>query len=99
MLANPYQAAVVKRQTGTRHGGGVAVRKQMVKHPGQASAADLILVAGHSLRLHQTPMEDQCFGGICSTGNSGTRKHHALETLLCPRAGLLKAAGYVQRHS
>ena len=29
----------------------------------------------------------------CSTGNSGTRKHHALETLLCPRPGLFKASG------
>ena len=29
----------------------------------------------------------------CSTGNSGPRKGHALETLLYPHAGLLNASG------
>ena len=73
--------------------------KHTVKHHGQASAADLISVAGHSLGLHQTPMEGRWFPWNIATGTSGARKRHALETLLCPRAGLLKVAGCVQRHS
>jgi hypothetical protein len=43
-------------------GGGVAVRKQRVNRLGQAIGADLISGAGHSLGLHQTPIEDRCFG-------------------------------------
>jgi len=35
--------------------------KHTVKHLGQAIGADLISVAGHSLRLHHTPLEDHCF--------------------------------------
>jgi hypothetical protein len=35
--------------------------KQTVSRRSQVHAADLISVAGHSLRLHQTPMEDRCF--------------------------------------
>jgi hypothetical protein len=34
-----------------------------------------------------------------STGNSSPRRSYVLETLLCPCAGLLKAAGCVVRHS
>ena len=73
-------------------GGGGAVRKQLVTRLGQAIGADFISVAGHSLGLHQTPIEDRCSRG-CSAENSGTRKCHVLETLLCPRPGLLNASG------
>ncbi|SRR5712692_132276 len=38
-------------------------------------------------------MEGQCFCGIGSTGNRGARKHHARETLLCPRPGPVNASG------
>src|SRR5262245_65324676 len=38
-------------------------------------------------------MEGRCFCGPGSTGNSGTRRRHALETLLCPRAGPVNASG------
>jgi hypothetical protein len=42
------------------YGGGVAVRKQRVNRLSQAIAADFISVAGHSLWLHQTPLEGRC---------------------------------------
>ena len=71
-------------------GGGVAVRKQLVNRLCQAVAADLISVAGHSLGLHQTPMEGRC-SRIFWAENSGLRKGHARETLLYPQAGLLNA--------
>jgi hypothetical protein len=96
---NPYEASVVKRTDGCIAGAGWPSVKHLVSHLCQAFVADLISVAGHSLGLHQTPIEGQCFCGQCSTGNSGARKRHALETLLYPRSGLLKAAGCVQRHS
>jgi hypothetical protein len=76
------------RRTGT----GWPSVQQTVNRGGQAIGADVISGAGHSLGLHQTPMEGQCFGGLCSTGNSGTRKRHALETLLCPRPGLFNTS-------
>jgi hypothetical protein len=50
-------------------GGGVAVRKQRVNRLCQASAAVLISGAGHSLGLHQTPIEDRCF---CETDSRET---------------------------
>ena len=75
-----------------QRGGGGAVRKQKVKRQGQGLAADLLSVAGHSLGLHQTPMEGR-YSLTCGVENSGPRKGHALETLVCPRAGLLNASG------
>jgi hypothetical protein len=42
-------------------GGRVAVRKQRVNRLCQASAADFISVAGHSLWLYQTSIEGQMF--------------------------------------
>ena len=38
-------------------GGGVAVRRTVGTHPGQAVVTDLISGAGHSQWLHQTPIE------------------------------------------
>ena len=64
----------------------------MVIHLCQVTAADLISVAGHSLRLHQTPVEGRYSLTIC-VENSGARRPHALETLLCPHTGLLNASG------
>ena len=43
-------------------GGGVAVRTQRVNRLCQAGATVLISGAGHSRGLHQTPIEDRCFG-------------------------------------
>ncbi len=37
-----------------------AVAQEAVRRRSQAREADLISVAGHSLRLHQTPIEGQC---------------------------------------
>jgi hypothetical protein len=59
--SNPYQGSVVKRADGCIAGAGWPSGKQPVKRHRQASAADFISVAGHSLRLHQTPMEGRCF--------------------------------------
>ena len=92
---NPYQAADVKRADGCIAGAGWPSEEQQVNRLCQAIAADFISVAGHSLGLHQTPMEGRCCRGTCSTGNSGARKRHALETLQCPHAGLLNATGCV----
>ena len=58
-------------------GGGVAVRKHVVMHHAQVSAADLISVAGHSLGLHQTPLEGRYSRTSC-VENSGPREGHAL---------------------
>ena len=75
-----------------RHrGGGGAVRKQKVKRQGQGLAADLLSVAGHSLGLHQTPMEGR-YSLTCGVENSGPRKGHALETLVCPHPDLLNTS-------
>lgn len=74
-------------------GGGGPSEQQRVNRRSQGSVADLISVAGHSLWLHQTPMEAQCFGGAWSTGNSNPRRSYVLETLLCPRPGPLNASG------
>ena len=41
-----------------------AVRKTKSEACDQVSAADLISVAGHSLGLHQTPIEDRCSRGF-----------------------------------
>jgi hypothetical protein len=90
---NPYEASVVKRTDGCIAGAGWPSVKHLVSHLCQAFVADLISVAGHSLGLHQTPIEGQCFCGQCSTGNSSTCKCYALETLLCPHAGPLNASG------
>ena len=76
-----------------RAGAGWPSATQTVNRRSQACAADLISVAGYSLELHQTPIEGRCFCGRCSTGNSSTHKYYALETLLCPRPGLLNASG------
>jgi hypothetical protein len=81
-----------------RRGSGVAVRRTVGEHVDQAVAADLISVAGHSLRLHQTPLEGRYSLTSC-VENSGLHKNHALETLLCPHPGLLNTAGCVRRHS
>jgi hypothetical protein len=43
--------------------------------------------------LHQTPIEDRCFRGTGSTGNSSPRRGYVLETLLCPHPGPLNASG------
>ena len=47
-LYNTYQASVVKRADGCLAGAGWPSAKQPVKYRGQATAADLISVAGHS---------------------------------------------------
>ena len=74
------------------YGGGVAVRQHVVMHQAQGSVANLISVAGHSLWLHQTPIEGR-YSRISCAENSGARRHHALETLVYPHAGLLNASG------
>src|SRR5215813_11374801 len=49
-----------------------------------------MLATAHGLPKHLLRIDVP----VCrSAGNSGTRKSHVLETLLCPRPGLLKAAG------
>ena len=65
---NTYEAADVKRADGCIYGGGVAVRETNGESSCQVSAADLISVAGHSLGLHQTPIEGQCFRGAMFHG-------------------------------
>src|SRR5262245_38278245 len=92
--ANPYEASVVKRADGCPTGVEWPSEEQVVNHPCQALAVDFISVAGHSLRLHQTPIEGRC-SPLRAGENSGSRKNHALETLLCPRSGLFNAAGCV----
>src|SRR5712692_802081 len=67
--------------------------KQTVTRGNQAHAADLISGAGYSLWLYQTPLAGRCLRGTCSTRNSGPRRDHARETLLCPRPGLVNASG------
>ena len=79
-------------------GGGGAVRKQLVSRLRQAIGADFISVAGHSLGLYQTPLEGR-YALTCDVENSGSRRNHALETLVCPRSGLLKSADCVRKHS
>jgi hypothetical protein len=74
------------------YGGGVAVRKYLVIHQAQVSMADLISVAGHNLWPNQTPIEGR-WSLTLSVENSGLRGGYALETLLCPHAGLLNASG------
>jgi hypothetical protein len=98
LMHNSYQGSVVKRADGCTAGAGWPSAKQAVNRRGQASVADLIAVAGHSLRLHQTPIEGRysCTSGV---ENSGPREGHALDTLLYPRPGLLNRAGCVRRHS
>ena len=73
-------------------GVGVAVRKQRVNRHSQISVADFISVAGHSLGLHQTPLEGRC-SRMLQEENSGLRRNHALETLVCPHSGRLTASG------
>ena len=64
----------------------------MVNHRGQAFGADLIAVAGHSLSCTTHLLRIDVLA-LIRAKNSGTRKAHVLETLLCPRPGPLKAAG------
>ena len=61
MPPNPYQADDVKRTDECPTGTGWPSEKLIVSRHPQVSAADLISVAGHSLGLHQTLIEDQCF--------------------------------------
>src|SRR5215813_8336342 len=60
-MPNTSQAAGVKRADGCIAGAGEPSVKQPVNHRSQAFGADLISGAGHSLGLHQTPIEDRCF--------------------------------------
>ena len=55
----PIRAPLSSGQTGALRGGGPS-EKQEVKRLRQVIGADLISVAGHSLRLHQTPIEGRC---------------------------------------
>ena len=96
--ATTYEAAVVKRADGCTTGAGWPSVKQIVSRRSQAIAADLISVAGHSLRLHHTPIEGR-YSLTLDGENSSARRPYALETLLCPHVGLLKLAGWVVRHS
>ena len=59
------QAAGVKRADGCIAGAGWSSEKQRVNRLSQAIAADFISVAGHSLGLHQTPIEGRCSRDIC----------------------------------
>jgi hypothetical protein len=93
---NPYQAAVVKWTDECIAGAEGPSEEPLVKHASQALAADLISSAGHGLGLHQTPIEDRCFG---ETRNSSPFGSYVLETLLRPHPGLLEAAGCIRRHS
>jgi hypothetical protein len=96
MIPNPYEASVVKRAAECTTGVEWPSAEQVVNHPCQALAADFISVAGHSLRLYQTPIEGRC-SPLRAGENSGSRKNHALETLLCPRPGLLIASGLCRK--
>ena len=58
---NPYQGSDVKRADGGIAGAGSPSEEHIVRRRCQAIGADLISVAGHSLRLHHTPIEDRCF--------------------------------------
>ena len=55
-----YQANDVKRADGCIAGAEGPSEEHLVTYLCQAIAADLISVAGHSLCLHQTPIEGQC---------------------------------------
>jgi len=68
MTPNPYQGSGVKRTDRCIAGAGWPSEKQIVKRLYQAIGADFISVAGHSLELHQTPIEGQCFGGAMFHG-------------------------------
>lgn len=97
--ANPYQAAGVKRADGCLAGAGWPSEYQWVIGLSQAVTTDLISGASHSLGLYQPyMMEGQC-SRLLQKENGGFRRRHALETLLCPRPGLLKATGCIERHS
>ena len=80
-------------QTDASRGAGWPSVKHTVKRRDQVSAADLISVAGHSLSCTKHLLRVNVSVEQCSTGNSGTRKCHALETLLCPRPGPVNASG------
>jgi hypothetical protein len=80
-------------------GGGVTVRKTFGE-PIFAKRLRLtsfrLLVTAYG--LNQTPVEGQ-YSLPKSGENSGSRRNHALETLVCPRPGLLNAVGCVNGHS
>ena len=65
---NTYQGSVVKRADGCIAGAEGPSEEHLVNHHCQAIAADLISVAGPSRRLHQTPIEGQCFSGVMFHG-------------------------------
>jgi hypothetical protein len=91
-VPNPYQADDVKWTDRGIAGAGWPSEEQSVNPSCQAGAADFISVAGHSLGLHQAPMEGRYLLSVCGEG-SGLRRGHALETLPCPHAALLNASG------
>src|SRR5262245_36024114 len=90
--ANTYEASVVKRTDRCIAGARWPSETQLVNPSRQVVAADLISVAGHSLGLHQTPIEGRYPLTTCRE-DSGLRKGHALETLLCPHSGRFTASG------
>jgi hypothetical protein len=66
--SNPSQASVVKRADGCIAGAGWLSEAHLAIHSCHVVVADLISVAGHSLRLHQTLLEDQCFPWLRDDG-------------------------------
>ena len=98
-LPNPDQGSDVKRADGCMTGAGWPSVEQTVNRLAKYWRLTCLRVLGTACGLHQTPIEGQGFGGVCSTGNSGPRKGHARDTLLCPRPGLLNSAGCVVRPS
>ena len=60
----PMRPPVSRGQTDASRGRGGRPKKHLVNQAYQAFAADLISSAGHSLGLHQTPIEDRCFGDM-----------------------------------
>ena len=60
-------------QTDASRGRGGRPKEPLVNRLCQAVATDLISVAGHSLQLHQTPIEDRCSHSDAAE-NSRTRK-------------------------
>jgi hypothetical protein len=85
------RAPLSSGQTSALRGGGPS-EKQEVTRLRQVIGADLISGAGHSLWLHQTPLEDQCSRTLLC-GKQWPRRGHVRETLVSPHAGPLNTSG------
>jgi len=89
----PLRPPLSSGQTDALCGAEWPSAQQTVKRRGQASAAHLVSVAGHSLGGTKHLLRVDISALFFLMDNSATPRCRTLGTLLCPRPGSVKVAG------